>query len=136
MAETFTVTEPGVYPGLDEDVYHADPVPSGSLSSTGARAILPPGTPAKFAYERRRKTHKRVWDLGSAAHAIVLGTGPEIVIIDADSYRTKDAQEQRDAAWADGQVPLLESEWEDVQAMVIAVRHHEQAGPLFAEGTG
>jgi hypothetical protein len=136
VAETFTVTEPGVYPGLDEDVYHADPVPGGSLSSTGARAILPPGTPAKFAYERRRKIHKRAWDFGSAAHSMILGTGPEIVIIDADSYRTKDAQEKRDSAWGDGKIPLLAAEYEDALAMTMSVQNHQVAGPLFTKDTG
>lgn len=136
MSERIVITEPGIYADLDEDVYHADPVPEGSLSSTGARAILPPGTPAKFNWQRRRTVHKKEWDLGSAAHNLVLGTGPEIVIIDADSYRTKDAQASRDAAYGDGKIPLLPSEYEDVLSMVIAIRRHPVAGPLFAKGTG
>lgn len=136
MSERLTITEPGAYEDIPEEYYHADPVPGGSLSSTGARAILPPGTPAKFHYERRRKQHKRVWDIGSAAHSMTLGTGPEIVIIDADSYRTKEAQEKRDSAWGDGKTPLLAAEYENALAMVMSVQHHPVAGPLFAKGTG
>lgn len=136
MSEPIVITESGVYADLDEDVYHGDPVPGGSLSSTGARALLPPGTPAKFAYDRGRTVHKRAWDFGSAAHSMVLGSGAEIVIIDADSYRTKDAQEARDSAWGDGKVPMLTAEYEDALAVEIAVRHHPVTGPLFAKDTG
>ncbi|WP_035696901.1 PD-(D/E)XK nuclease-like domain-containing protein [Glycomyces tenuis] len=135
MSGEFTVTSPGVY-DIPEDVYHADPVPDGSLSSTGARAILPPGTPAKFHWEQAHRTHKTVWDIGTAAHALVLGTGPEIVIIDADSYRTKDAKEKRDSAYGDGKVPLLIDEYEDVLSMVQTINRHPVAGPLLAAGTG
>lgn len=135
MSDPTVITEPGIYT-IPEDVYHGDPVPGGSLSSTGARAILPPGTPAHFAYQRRTRAHKKVWDLGTAAHAIALGTGPDIVIIDADSYRTKDARETRDSAYGDGKVPLLMSEYEDVLAMVQTINRHEIAGPLLAGGTG
>lgn len=135
MSEPPVITEPGIYE-LPEEDYHSDLVPGGSLSSTGARAILPPGTPAKFNWDRHRTVHKKEWDLGSAAHNIVLGTGPEIVIIDADSYRSKDAQQARDSAYGDGKIPLLPSEYEQVLSMVIAIRHHPVAGPLFAEGTG
>jgi hypothetical protein len=45
------ITEPGVY-DIAEDHYHADPVPGGSLSNSGAKKLLPPSCPAKFAYER------------------------------------------------------------------------------------
>lgn len=41
---TWTITEPGVY-DLPAEVYHADPVEGGSLSSTGARKLLPPSCP-------------------------------------------------------------------------------------------
>ncbi|MEU5155196.1 PD-(D/E)XK nuclease-like domain-containing protein [Glycomyces sp. NPDC021274] len=136
MSERILITEPGVYADLDEADYHRDPVPGGSLSSTGARAILPPGTPARFNYERHRKIHKREWDLGTAAHAIALGTGPEIVILDFPDYLTKAAKEARNGARAAGQVPLLTHEYESVMSMVIALRHHEIAGPLLAKDTG
>jgi len=135
VGEPFIVDRPGAY-DIPEDVYHADPVPGGSLSSTGARAILPPGTPARFNWERRRAVHKKEWDLGSAAHQIVLGTGPEIVIIDAADYKGKDAKDARNGAYADGQIPLLTHEYESVQAMVMQIRRHPIAGPLFTEGTG
>ena len=50
-SEPLTITAPGVYDIPAED-YHRDPVPGGSLSSTGARKLLPPSCPAKFRYEQ------------------------------------------------------------------------------------
>src|SRR5690606_6451240 len=126
------VTEPGIY-DIDVDDYHRDPVPGGSLSSSGARDLLPPSCPAKFRYDRDNPgpTSKRHFDLGHAAHKLVLGVGAPLVVIEADSYRTKAAQEQQKAAHLAGHVPLLEHEHEQVQAMAAAIREHPIAGPLF-----
>ena len=44
---------------------------------------------------------------GTLIHRLVLGQGGDIVIIDADDYRKKVAQEARDAAKAEGKIPLL-----------------------------
>src|SRR2546421_646443 len=84
-----TITEPGLYEDLSVETYHADPVPVGSLSSSGARKLLPPGCPALFAYEREHPPEPTAtFDLGHAAHKMVLGVGPEVVKIDADNWRT------------------------------------------------
>lgn len=124
---TIEITEPGVY-DIDVESYHDDPVPGGSLSSTGARRLLPPSCPAKFKWEQdhRHETDpiNRTFNLGHAAHKLVLGDGPELVRIDADSYRTKDAKTARDDALASGRVPLLPTEWMQVHDMAAALRAH------------
>ncbi len=125
------ITEPGVYQ-LTAEQYHADPVAGGSLTSTGARRLLPPSCPAMYRYEADHgQEHKQVWDIGHAAHLLVLGSGPEFVVIDADSYRTKDAKQARDDAYSDGKVPLLAYEYEQVGAMAAAIRQHPIASTLF-----
>lgn len=125
------ITEPGVYQLTDAE-YFADPVPGGSLSSSGARRLLPPSCPALFDYERQHgEGHKRTWDIGHAAHLMVLGTGPELVVIDATDYRTKAAQEAQAAARADGKVPLLVAEHAKVREMAAALRAHPFAGALL-----
>lgn len=130
-------TDAGLAPGIytaDEvpaDAYHADP----ALSSTGARRLLE--CPAKFAYEREHgQAPKKVFDIGQAAHLAVLGAGPDLVVVDARDWKTKAAQQQRDQARADGAVPLLIAEYEQVQAMAEAIRQHPFAGPLFAPDGG
>jgi PDDEXK-like domain of unknown function (DUF3799) len=134
------ITEPGVY-DVDHDTYHADPVPGGSLSSTGARALLPPSCPAKFRYLRDHgEAPRKAWDIGQAAHTAALGVGPELRVIeggggpDGDMWNTKVAKAAVAQARADGAVPLKPSEMDTVQAMVAALRADPIAGPLFTPG--
>jgi hypothetical protein len=132
------VTRPGVYDDMPAEVYHADPVPGGSLSSSEARRLLPPSCPARFRYYKDNPSARettRALDLGRAAHAIVLeGDESPIVAVDADSYRTKAAQQQRDAARAAGKVPLLPHELATVRAMAAALRDHPLAAALLGAG--
>lgn len=127
----------GVYEGFPDVAYHADPVEGGSLSSTGARRLLPPSCPAKFRYEQDHPRETRPeFDLGHAAHRLVLGVGPELVVVEADNWRTKNARAERDDAHAAGAVPLLPFEMEQVQAMAAALRTHRIAGALLRPGRG
>jgi hypothetical protein len=133
---TATITEPGVYQLTDEE-YHADPVAGGSLSSSGARRLLAPSCPAKFRYEQLHgRAPKRVWDLGHAAHKLVLGAGPDLAVIDAENYRTKAAQDAAKEARAAGAVPLLTDEHDQVQAMAAALRAHPLASVLLDPARG
>lgn len=130
MTEPLVITEPGVFDMPAED-YHADPVPGGSLSSSGARKLLSPSCPALFAYEREHgQAHKQVWDIGHAAHKLVLGNGPDLVPIEGD-YRTKANKEKRDQAYLDGAVPLKTDEFDMVHEMADAIREHPVASALF-----
>lgn len=125
------ITEPGIYDGLDEAEYHRDPVPGGSLSSTGAREMLPPSCPALHHYRRTHPVFKDVFDFGSAAHKLVLGTGPKVEVIDARDWRTNAAKDQRDAARENGFIPLLKHEWQHVEDMAAAIQDHPLAGELL-----
>lgn len=130
------VDEPGVYE-MPAEVYHADPVPAGSLSSTGARLLLSPSCPAVYRYRADHgEAESRTFDLGHAAHRQVLGDGADLVRVDADNWRTNAAKAARDAAYAAGQTPLLAAEYEQVQAMAAALRAHPTASALFRPGTG
>lgn len=131
------ITEPGVYDAIPDRVYHADPVPAGSLSVSGAKLLLPPSCPAKFAWERAHPPlPKDTYSFGHAAHKLVLGVGPDLVVVDTDDWRTKAAKEAKTAALADGNVPLLRHEHDVVQAMAAAIRNHRLAARLLAPGTG
>lgn len=131
------VTKPGLYADMPEDVYHGDPVPGGSLSSSGARKLLPPSCPAIYRYEQDHGSPaKRTFDFGHAAHKAVLGIGADIVEVDAGDWRTKAAREERDAAYAEGKVPLLAAEVAQVDAMAAAIRQHPVAAALFDHARG
>jgi hypothetical protein len=130
------VTEPGVY-DLGEDDYFGDPIEGGSLSSSGAKLLLPPSCPAKYRYDADHpKPPKRVFDLGHAAHKLVLGKGAELVPIEFKDYKTKKAQEQRDEAHEAGRTPILAHEMEQARGMAAAVRQHPDASALFQVGYG
>jgi hypothetical protein len=131
------VTGPGVWP-ITAAQYHADPVPGGSLSSTGARKLLPPeGCPAKFKHWRDGgPEHKPEFDFGHGAHRELLGDGAELVIVDQSSWQTKAAKEAKEAAYAAGLTPLLRRDHDTILAMVPAFRADPVAGRLFEPGTG
>ncbi len=130
------ITEPGVY-SIPVAHYHLDPVPGGSLSSTGARKLLPPSCPALFQHWRDNPPErKREFDLGHAAHRVILGAGEEIEIIEAENYRTKAAQDAKRIAYDEGRIPVLPHEYDDVRAMSGALFAHPFAGKLFEPGTG
>ncbi|MFE1205696.1 PD-(D/E)XK nuclease-like domain-containing protein [Streptomyces sp. NPDC058762] len=133
-ATTAPAAGPIVRDDLTAEEYHADRT---SISSSGLRALLAPGCPAQFKYDRDNpRPPKREFDLGHAAHLLVLGEGPDLDPLPFDNYLTKAAREARDEAHSMGAIPLLTHEWEQVQAMADAIRRHPIAGPLFTPGSG
>ena len=55
-------------------------------------------------------------ELGTILHALVLEGRHVYAEIDADNYRTKAAQEERDAARASGKIPILAHQLPDIRA--------------------
>lgn len=123
---TARITEPGLYE-IDADTYHRDPVEGGSLSSGGARKILDT-CPARFKYERDNPPPAtEQMEIGTAAHKLVLGVGPELVRVDAKDWRTRKAQDARDEAREHGAVPLLAADYEHVHGMAAALYRDDLA---------
>lgn len=115
-----------ILPDFDERDYHAHE----ALSSTGARKLLPPGTPARFHYERQHpKAPTEAMILGKAAHRLTLGAGARIEVADYPDFRTKEAREWRDGVLAADSVPLLadSDKWRRVQGMKAAL----DADPIY-----
>lgn len=135
---TVTTQAPAAGPVVRDDLtaeaYHADQT---SISSSGLRALLAPGCPAQFKYDRDHpQPPKQEFDLGNALHAAVLGEGADIVEIDYPDYKTLAARADKLRAYEQGKVPLLPKEKEQVDAMAAAIRRHRDAGPLLAPGVG
>ena len=81
---------------------------------------------------------KAEFDYGTAAHSLLLeGDETNLVVVQADDWRTKAAREARDAARAEGKTPILERQLGKVKAMVYAahaaIAKSELAG-IFAAG--
>lgn len=132
------ITEPGIYPDLRFEDYVRDPVPGGSLSNSEAKHLLPPeGCPARYRWEKdHKRPAKRVFEIGTAAHALVLGTGPVLVEIEADNWRKDATNQKADDARAEGAVPLLTHEYRMVMDMAEALRRHPIASALFSPDRG
>ena len=61
-------------------------------------------------------------DDGNAFHNLLLEGGVGIQMIDADNYQTKAAKEARDAARAEGRLPVIRRKLEDLMTAAEAVR--------------
>lgn len=127
---------PGLHRDVPAEVYHRDPVPGGSLSSSVARAMLPPSCPALARWRQLHPEIKDAFDLGTVAHRLTLGAGPDVVEIKHPDRRTKAAREEIAAARAEGKVPLLTKDLQDVRRMVDAVRAHPIARRLLDPDRG
>jgi hypothetical protein len=130
------IDTPGIYEITDEQ-YHLDPVPGGSLSSSGARKLLAPSCPALFHHWRHRAGPRtKAMDFGTAAHWRMLGVGSPIVVVDADDWRTGAAQTQKKTAHAAGRVPMLLKDYARTREMESVLRAHPDARKLFRPGRG
>lgn len=133
------ISEPGIY-DMPEDIYHADPAPDPSLSSTLARLIVNRSPRHAWTASPRlnpdfQPVNKETFDIGRACHAIMLGKGASIEVVDADDWRSKAAQQQRNEARAAGYTPLLRHQYEATQEMVgAASRQIEPFGLTFPLG--
>lgn len=110
--------EAGIVLDMSDADYHSRP----ELSSTEARLLLQ--SPAKYRWRKDNPPlidDSPKFDIGKAVHAKVLGVGAEVVVVDADDWRTKTAREAREDARAAGKAPLLTREFEAVNAMAESV---------------
>ena len=127
--------EPGLY-DIDAELYHSDPIPGGSLSSTGAKKLAST-CPAKFKYWLDNpEPPKKTLDLGTAAHRLVLDDGPELILVDAARWDTNAIKAEIAAIRAEGNIPLKRHELEQVEAMAAALRKDPDAVRLLEPGSG
>ena len=127
--------EPGLY-DIPADLYHSDPIPGGSLSSTGAKKLAST-CPAKFKHWLDNpEPAKKELELGTAAHKLVLDDGPELVLVDAEKWNTDAIKAEVAAIRAAGDIPLKRHELEQVRDMAAALRANEEAAALLEPGSG
>lgn len=120
----------GIHDLPDAD-YFADPCPEPSLTASLCKIILSRSPRhAWMQHPRLNPNYQREddskFDMGTAAHDIVLRGIDRVRIIDAKDWRTKEAQVARDKARADNCIPLLRDNYLALSDMVtefeIAVR--------------
>lgn len=110
---------------LSAATYHADPAPQPSLSNSIAKILLD-ASPAKawHSHPRLNQDFRRVeedkFDIGTAAHSILLEGMDNIVDCEFGDWRKDAAKDMRNAARSQGKTPLLSSQASRVRAMVKA----------------
>jgi hypothetical protein len=120
----------GLHFDFPEDEYHAH---KDSLSQSGIKTLLE--SPARFDWERRNPAPPtQAMELGSIAHAMRLGVGAEVEVIEADSRRTKAVQEAETAAREAGKIPMLAKEYKVVCDMAEAADHDPVVKALLSGG--
>ena len=133
------IDEPGVY-DLPEAEYHADPCAEISLSRSILTTLLERSPRHAWKQHPRLNMHfkrdqKRTFDIGGAAHALLLQGEEAFEELDYPNYKKDVAKQNRDAAYAAGKTPLLKHEAQQVRAMVAAARvqiaHHPDAQGAF-----
>lgn len=132
--ETLTATD-GVVRGMPHDEY----LRHSALSASGAKLLVQPGGPARYRHDVDHPEDRRTsdaFDLGHAAHGQVLGTGPELVLVDAPDWRSSAARAARDEARAAGRVPILPADHARVCRMAEALRQHPVAARLLHPTVG
>ncbi len=128
---------------LSAENYHSDPCPTASLSSSIAKILIEQSPQhASMAHPRLNPNYARKegsrFDLGTAAHGMLLERSDEkIVRINAPDWKTKAAREARDAARAEGKVPVLEHKVVDIVNMCTTAQDFmltTELGDLLAIG--
>jgi len=122
---------------ISEREYHKDFAPAPSLSSSIARVLLEQ-TPRHAALAHPRlnpefdagdRDPSRKAEIGTAAHKALTGKGAQIVIIDAEDYKTKAAKEARAEAYEAGHAPILRPDLDAAERIHRAVRDRIAAIP-------
>src|SRR6266542_2753422 len=121
------MTQPPGFLTITADEYHLDQIGNDQPSlSAGIASILINASP-KHAWTAHPKLNPdyqpredKKFDIGKAAHRLLLEGVDSVIVVEAENWRTKAAQEAQAEARAAGLTPLLAREWEAVRAMVDA----------------
>lgn len=118
---------------LPADVYHGDPCPAPSLSSTIAKLLISRSPLHAWTASPKlnpdwEPTERKTFDIGRAAHRALLGKGddyvaiPEAILASNGAASTKEAKSFIEEARAAGLTPLKAAEVEQIEAMAKVAR--------------
>ncbi|GGC90684.1 PD-(D/E)XK nuclease family protein [Chelatococcus reniformis] len=128
LTEPGRVREPGWY-DMPAGVYHADPAPEPSLSSSVAKVLI--DRSPRHAWEMHPRLNPsavadgdptRPKEIGTAAHKLILGRGRDLVVIEAEDYKRQAARDQRAEAYQLGRAPILRCDLDTAEAIAVAAQ--------------
>jgi len=138
------IDRPGIYRGISDADYRADPCPSPSLTQSACKTLI--GRSMLHAWTDNPRLNPQFepdddtkFDIGNVAHRLILGRGKDFLICRFDDWRKKEAQNLREEAAEKGQVAILEHQYfqacEMVEAATDQLRRHEDHD-AFSGGSG
>lgn len=108
------------------DEYLADPCKVPALSSSIANVIDSQSPMHAWSMHPKlggiSRSPTKALDNGSLSHALLLGAGKGIKVIDAADFRTNAAKAERDAARAAGKLPVLAADYDAALATATILR--------------
>lgn len=112
---------------ISMEAYLADPCPMPSASAGLLNILLTKSAlHAQYAHPKLsphfQPRESTTFDIGTAAHGLILEGEAKVCVIEADDWRKKSAQEERDEARSNGLTPLLRKHYEAVKKMVSVAR--------------
>jgi hypothetical protein len=135
------IDHPGIYRGVTEADYRADPCPSPSLTQSLCKILIERSPKHAWAECPRLNPHFEAdndtkFDIGNVAHRLILGRGKEIEVVEFGDWRTKAAQEARETAADQGKIAVLEHQFNQATEMVadawLQLRRHEDRDAFTA----
>lgn len=122
----------GVVEGMPAETYHAD----AALSSSGAKLLLPPNSPALFRYRQEHPEERAVFEVGQAAHKEILGVGPKLVLVERETWNTNEVKAEVAEIRAAGNIPLKRGPYAEIKAMAAKLTEHPMARALLNPAHG
>ena len=123
---------------ISEKEYHADPCSEPSLSNSVAKIIIQRSPyHAWLAHPKLnpnyQPTNKKEFDIGRAAHSLLLEGKEKIAELEFDTFKTKVAKEARYEAYANGLTPLLSKDLYTTRQMVEVAKKFIDSHKLLKE---
>lgn len=127
------ITKPGIYDGISDEDYRADPCPEPSLSHSIAVKLLA-HSPAHARLEHPRLNPDRVerqsrqMDMGKVLHKAflegedVIGLIPDDLLAKNGALSTKAGKELAEAFREDGRIPLTQVQYVQIEAALRRLR--------------
>lgn len=136
------IEKPGIYRGVLDADYRSDPCPIPSLTQSLCKIINDRSprhawTECASLNANYTSDDDPKFDVGNAAHKLVLGRGKDFEIINAEDWRTKAAKDARAEATKAGKIGILFHQFEKASTMAQAtfrqLGKHEDAN-AFTSG--
>lgn len=139
-----TISRPGLYSLSSDAAYRADPCPEPSLTQSCAKVLLENSPLHAWTQNVRlnpgyEANSERKFDVGNIAHALLIGRGKTLEVLNFPDWRTKASQEARALCEANGKLGVLERHHALAQRMVDAAREQmalRKLDHLFNVGAG